>query len=188
MVKVNAITLAAEEINAAGGIGGRPIELVVYDTQSDNTRYQEFMRRVLQVGEPVRQRPRSQYVTLGGLYQISVSLRRIGRLQTSMVAKAASKLRALIFTSISALKNAASLLRPRLNHFATIICPCRSPSVNNPLATSRNVPLANGLPLSSTASVLEKLRLTAIAMWPGSLQLTTQSLHRAPRPTPFLFH
>jgi len=48
MVKVNAITLAAEEINAAGGIGGRPVELVVYDTQSDNTRYQEFMRRVLQ--------------------------------------------------------------------------------------------------------------------------------------------
>ena len=48
MVKVNAITLAAEEINAAGGIGGRPIELVTYDTQSDNTRYQEFMRRVLQ--------------------------------------------------------------------------------------------------------------------------------------------
>lgn len=48
MVKVHAITLASEEINAAGGIGGRPIELVVYDTQSDNTRYQEFMRRVLQ--------------------------------------------------------------------------------------------------------------------------------------------
>ena len=48
MVKVNAITLAAEEINEAGGIDGRPIELVVYDTQSDNTRYQEFMRRVLQ--------------------------------------------------------------------------------------------------------------------------------------------
>ncbi len=48
MVKVNAITLAAEEINAAGGIGGRPIELIAYDTQSDNTRYQEFMRRVLQ--------------------------------------------------------------------------------------------------------------------------------------------
>lgn len=48
MVKVHAITLAAEEINAAGGIGGRPIELVEYDTQSDNTRYQEFMRRVLQ--------------------------------------------------------------------------------------------------------------------------------------------
>ena len=48
MVKVHAIELAAEEINAAGGIDGRPIELVVYDTQSDNTRYQEFMRRVLQ--------------------------------------------------------------------------------------------------------------------------------------------
>lgn len=48
MVKVNAIILAAEEINAAGGIGGRPVELVIYDTQSDNTRYQEFMRRVLQ--------------------------------------------------------------------------------------------------------------------------------------------
>lgn len=48
MVKVHAIELAAEEINEAGGIAGRPIELVVYDTQSDNTRYQEFMRRVLQ--------------------------------------------------------------------------------------------------------------------------------------------
>jgi len=47
-VKVHAIELAAEEINAAGGIDGRPVELVVYDTQSDNRRYQEFMRRVLQ--------------------------------------------------------------------------------------------------------------------------------------------
>jgi branched-chain amino acid transport system substrate-binding protein len=47
-VKVHAIQLAAEEINAAGGIDGRPVELVVYDTQSDNLRYQEFMRRVLQ--------------------------------------------------------------------------------------------------------------------------------------------
>lgn len=46
--KVHAIELATEEINAAGGIAGRPLELVVYDTQSDNTRYQEFMRRVLQ--------------------------------------------------------------------------------------------------------------------------------------------
>jgi branched-chain amino acid transport system substrate-binding protein len=46
--KVHAIELAADEINKAGGIAGRPIELVVYDTQSDNTRYQEFMRRVLQ--------------------------------------------------------------------------------------------------------------------------------------------
>ncbi|CAA0107591.1 Aliphatic amidase expression-regulating protein [Starkeya nomas] len=46
--KVNAIQLAADEINKAGGIAGRPLELVIYDTQSDNTRYQEFMRRVLQ--------------------------------------------------------------------------------------------------------------------------------------------
>ena len=47
-VKVHAIELATEEINAEGGIDGQPIELVVYDTQSDNRRYQEFMRRVLQ--------------------------------------------------------------------------------------------------------------------------------------------
>ena len=47
-VKVHAIELAADEINANGGIDGRPVELVVYDTQSDNRRYQEFMRRVLQ--------------------------------------------------------------------------------------------------------------------------------------------
>src|SRR5437763_13632169 len=40
--KVHAIQLAAEEINKAGGIAGRPLELVTYDTQSDNTRYQEF--------------------------------------------------------------------------------------------------------------------------------------------------
>lgn len=46
--KVHGIQLATEEINKAGGIAGRPIELVIYDTQSDNTRYQEFMRRVLQ--------------------------------------------------------------------------------------------------------------------------------------------
>jgi branched-chain amino acid transport system substrate-binding protein len=46
--KVHGIELAAEEINAAGGIAGRSLELVIYDTQSDNTRYQEFMRRVLQ--------------------------------------------------------------------------------------------------------------------------------------------
>jgi urea ABC transporter substrate-binding protein len=46
--KVHAIQLATDEINGKGGIAGRPIELVIYDTQSDNTRYQEFMRRVLQ--------------------------------------------------------------------------------------------------------------------------------------------
>ena len=37
--KVHAIQLAADEINKAGGIMGRPLELVIYDTQSDNTRY-----------------------------------------------------------------------------------------------------------------------------------------------------
>jgi branched-chain amino acid transport system substrate-binding protein len=47
-VKVHAIQLATDEINKAGGITGRPLQLVIYDTQSDNTRYQEFMRRVLQ--------------------------------------------------------------------------------------------------------------------------------------------
>lgn len=46
--KVHAIKLATEEINAKGGIAGRPIELVIYDTQSDNTRFQEFTRRALQ--------------------------------------------------------------------------------------------------------------------------------------------
>lgn len=46
--KVHAIQLATDEINAKGGIAGRPIELVIYDTQSDNTRFQEFTRRALQ--------------------------------------------------------------------------------------------------------------------------------------------
>src|SRR5947209_20490684 len=46
--KVHGIQLATDEINAAGGIAGRKLDLVIYDTQSDNTRYQEFMRRVLQ--------------------------------------------------------------------------------------------------------------------------------------------
>lgn len=47
-VKVQAIQLVAEEINEEGGIAGRPVELVIYNTQSDNLRYQEMMRRVLQ--------------------------------------------------------------------------------------------------------------------------------------------
>lgn len=46
--KVHGIELATAEINKAGGIDGRPLKLVIYDTQSDNTRYQQFMRRVLQ--------------------------------------------------------------------------------------------------------------------------------------------
>lgn len=48
MVKLNAIKLATKEINDAGGIDGRPVELVIYDPQSDNRRFQEFTRRVLQ--------------------------------------------------------------------------------------------------------------------------------------------
>lgn len=46
--KVHAIQLATEEINNSGGIAGRPIELVIYDAQSDNTRHQEMVRRALQ--------------------------------------------------------------------------------------------------------------------------------------------
>ncbi|WP_119166122.1 urea ABC transporter substrate-binding protein [Algihabitans albus] len=46
--KVHGAQLAAEEINEAGGIMGRPVELVIYDPQSDNRRYQELMRRMLQ--------------------------------------------------------------------------------------------------------------------------------------------
>lgn len=46
--KVRAIQMAVDEINDEGGIAGRQVELVVYDTQSDNTRHQEMMRRVLQ--------------------------------------------------------------------------------------------------------------------------------------------
>ena len=34
--KLHGIQLATDEINASGGIAGRPLELVVYDTQSDN--------------------------------------------------------------------------------------------------------------------------------------------------------
>lgn len=48
IAKVRAIQMAADEINADGGIAGRKLELVIYDTQSDNTRHQEMMRRVLQ--------------------------------------------------------------------------------------------------------------------------------------------
>ncbi len=46
--KIYAVKLAIEEINAKGGILGRPIKLIHYDTQSDNTRFQEMARRVIQ--------------------------------------------------------------------------------------------------------------------------------------------
>jgi branched-chain amino acid transport system substrate-binding protein len=46
--KIQATQLAVDEINAKGGILGRPIKLIHYDTQSDNTRFQEFARRLIQ--------------------------------------------------------------------------------------------------------------------------------------------
>ncbi len=45
--KIHATELAVEEINAKGGIMGRPIELIKYDTQSDNTRFQQMARRLI---------------------------------------------------------------------------------------------------------------------------------------------
>jgi len=50
--KINATKLAIEEINAKGGILGRPIKLIHYDTQSDNTKFQEFARRLIQTDKP----------------------------------------------------------------------------------------------------------------------------------------
>ncbi len=46
--KLHGSQLAVEEINAAGGIMGRQIELIHLDPQGDNARYQEFGRRLLQ--------------------------------------------------------------------------------------------------------------------------------------------
>ena len=45
--KLNGSQLAVEEINKAGGIMGRQIELIHLDPQGDNARYQEFSRRLL---------------------------------------------------------------------------------------------------------------------------------------------
>ncbi len=45
--KLHGAQLATEEINKAGGILGRPIELIHLDPQGDNARYQEFTRRLL---------------------------------------------------------------------------------------------------------------------------------------------
>ncbi|HWW47916.1 MAG TPA: ABC transporter substrate-binding protein [Xanthobacteraceae bacterium] len=44
--KMQAIQLAAEEINAAGGLLGRKIELVQYDTQSENQLYGQFAQQL----------------------------------------------------------------------------------------------------------------------------------------------
>jgi len=47
--KIHATELAVDEINAKGGILGRPIKLIAYDTQSDNTKFQELSRRLIQI-------------------------------------------------------------------------------------------------------------------------------------------
>ncbi|WP_428492487.1 urea ABC transporter substrate-binding protein [Rhodopila sp.] len=46
--KLHGSQLAVEEVNAAGGIMGRQIDLIHLDPQGDNARYQEFARRLLQ--------------------------------------------------------------------------------------------------------------------------------------------
>ena len=46
--KLHGSLLAVEEINKAGGIMGRPIEMTHLDPQGDNARYQEFARRFLE--------------------------------------------------------------------------------------------------------------------------------------------
>jgi len=45
--KYQAQTLAVEEINANGGINGQEIEMIAPDPQSDNQRYQELARRLI---------------------------------------------------------------------------------------------------------------------------------------------
>jgi branched-chain amino acid transport system substrate-binding protein len=46
--KVRSTELAVEEINEAGGIMGRQLELIAYDPQFDNAKFQEFTRRLLE--------------------------------------------------------------------------------------------------------------------------------------------
>ncbi|MEO6986186.1 MAG: urea ABC transporter substrate-binding protein [Paralcaligenes sp.] len=46
--KIHAAELAVKEINDKGGVLGRPLKLVYYDTQSDNTRFQQMARRLIQ--------------------------------------------------------------------------------------------------------------------------------------------
>jgi branched-chain amino acid transport system substrate-binding protein len=45
--KLNGTMLAVEEINKAGGIMGRQVEVTHLDPQMDNARYQEFARRLI---------------------------------------------------------------------------------------------------------------------------------------------
>ncbi len=46
--KIHATELAIKEINDKGGVLGRPLKLIHYDTQSDNTRFQQMARRLIQ--------------------------------------------------------------------------------------------------------------------------------------------
>src|SRR5262245_38501283 len=46
--KVRAAQLTVDEINASGGILGRQLELIMYDPQFDNAKFQEFARRLLE--------------------------------------------------------------------------------------------------------------------------------------------
>jgi branched-chain amino acid transport system substrate-binding protein len=45
--KLHGAQLAIEEINKNGGIAGRQLELIAYDPQFDNAKFQEFTRRLL---------------------------------------------------------------------------------------------------------------------------------------------
>ena len=46
--KVHGTQLAVEEINKAGGILGRQVEVIAYDPQFDNAKFQEFTRRLIE--------------------------------------------------------------------------------------------------------------------------------------------
>ncbi len=48
MPKVHGAHLAVDEINAAGGILGRKVEIIEYDPQFDNAKFQEFARRLIE--------------------------------------------------------------------------------------------------------------------------------------------
>lgn len=45
--KLHAMQLAIDEINTAGGLLGRPVQLVHYDTQSDNKLYAQFAQQLV---------------------------------------------------------------------------------------------------------------------------------------------
>lgn len=45
--QMNAATLAVDEINAAGGVGGREVKLIGYDAQSDPARFAKIAERLL---------------------------------------------------------------------------------------------------------------------------------------------